>query len=261
MPAAPSIRVPRPASPPAALPKSDSSRTDASHPDLARLRPVRRLRDLAFAALDPALVKPLGGDDADARVEAITKLGALASPEAFALLNALNDEKLYVTTEGRVLVVEDDKATDPLTGEKLDLPEGAESVTINNRLRRELESALAGLRLFSDDPKVRLKAAQEVQQNAGAAQLPLLEQALAKETDARIRDVLDMAVATINLKSDDAGQAQAGRRDARRHDQRLDPSGARGDDRARGPTARSPNRTPACAPPWPRRSRASTGIC
>ncbi len=157
----------------------------------------------AFAALDPALVKPLGGDDADARIEAIMKLGTLASPEAFALLNALNDEKVYVTTEGRVLVVEDDKATDPLTGEKLDLPEGADGITINNRLRRELESALAGLRLFSGDPKVRLKAAQEVQQNAGAAQLPLLEQALDKETDARIRDVLGMAVATINLKSDD----------------------------------------------------------
>ena len=160
----------------------------------------------AFAALDPALVKPLGGDDADARVEAITRLGALGTPEAFAILNALNEEKLYATPDGRVLVVEDDKGTDPLTGETLDLPEGTDSITVNNRLRRELESALAGLRLFADDAKVRLKAAQEVQQNAGAAQLPMLEKALAKETDSRIRDVLDMAVATINLKSDDAAK-------------------------------------------------------
>jgi len=158
----------------------------------------------AFAALDPALVKPLGGDDPDARVEAITKLGALASPDAFAILNALNEEKLYVTTDGRVLVVEDDKATDPLTGDKFDIPDGSESVAINNRLRRELESALAGLRLFSNDPKVRLKAAREVQQNAGAAQLPLIEQALAKESNPAIRDVLGMAVATVNLHSDDA---------------------------------------------------------
>lgn len=160
----------------------------------------------AFAALDPALVKPLGGDDGDARIEAIGKLGTLGTPEAFALLNALKEEKLYTTPEGRVLVVEDDKATDPLTGEKLDLPEGADSITVNNRLRRELESALAGLRLFADDAKVRLKAAQEVQQNAGVAQLPMLEKALAKETDSRIRNVLDMAVATINLKSDDAAK-------------------------------------------------------
>ena len=100
-------------------------------------------------------------------------------------------------------MVEDDKATDPLTGEKLDLPEGADSITINNRLRRELESALAGLRLFSDDPKVRLKAAQGSAAERRRAQLPLLEQALAKESDVRIRDVLDMAVATLNLKSDD----------------------------------------------------------
>jgi len=158
------------------------------------------------AALDPALVKPLGGEDADARVEAIVKLGTLGTPEAFALLNALNEEKLYATAEGRVLIVEDDKATDPLTGEKLDLPEGADSITVNNRLRRELESALAGLRLFADDARVRLKAAQEVQQNASAAHVPMLEQALAKESDARVRSVLDMAVATINLKSDDAAK-------------------------------------------------------
>ncbi|HVY05355.1 MAG TPA: urea ABC transporter permease subunit UrtB [Burkholderiales bacterium] len=163
----------------------------------------------AHAALDPALVKPLGGEDADARVAAIARLGALGTPEAFALLNALNEEKLYATPEGRVLIVEGDKATDPLTGETLAFPEGADSITVNNRLRRELESALAGLRLFADDVKVRLKAAQEVQQNAGPDQLPMLEKALDKETDARVRNVLDLAVATINLKSDDAAKRKS----------------------------------------------------
>jgi urea transport system permease protein len=158
------------------------------------------------ALLDPALVRPLGGEDADARVEAVANLGALGTPEAFALLNALNEERLYATVEGRVLIVEGDKAADPLTGESFDLPEGVDSITINNRLRRELESALAGLRLFAEDFKVRLKAAQEVQQNASAAQLPMLERALARETDARVRAVLDIAVATINLKSDHAGK-------------------------------------------------------
>jgi urea transport system permease protein len=158
----------------------------------------------AHAALDPALVKPLGGEDADARVEAIGRLGALGSPEAFALLNALNEERLYATPEGRVLVLDGDKATDPLTAEQLELPEGADTVTVNNRLRRELESALAGLRLFADDPKVRFKAAQEVQQNAGPEQLPMLERALAKEADEKVRNVLDLAVATIDLRSEDA---------------------------------------------------------
>ncbi|HEX7811878.1 MAG TPA: urea ABC transporter permease subunit UrtB, partial [Burkholderiales bacterium] len=160
----------------------------------------------ASAALDSALVQPLGGEDADARVDAIVKLGALGTPEAFELLNALNEEKLYATPEGRVLIVEDDQARDPLTGEQLGFPEGADAITVNNRLRRELESALAGLRLFAVDTKVRLKAAHEVLQNAGASQLPMLERALAKETDQRVRSVLDMAVATINLKSDDAAK-------------------------------------------------------
>ena len=157
----------------------------------------------ARAALDAALVKPLGGEDGDARVEAVVKLGALASPEAFALLSALADEKVYVAPNGRVLVVEDGKATDPVTDEKLDPPEGLDGITINNRLRREIESARAGLKLFSDDVAVRLAAAQDMQKNATLEQRPLLQRALQKEADPRIKGVLEQAVATLDLKSED----------------------------------------------------------
>src|SRR5690606_541381 len=154
----------------------------------------------------PALVRPLGGEDPDARVEAVAKLGALATPDALRILEALNEERLYATPEGRVLVVDYDKAADAATGEPVELPEDAHSITVNNRLRRELERALAGLRLLSEESLVHPRAAQEVQQNAGPEQLPLLERARAGEADARIRDLLEMAVATIKLKSEDAAR-------------------------------------------------------
>ncbi len=158
----------------------------------------------AWAALDAALVKPIGGDDGDARVEAIIKLGALATSEAFALLNALNDEKVYVTPQGQVLIVEEGKATDPITDTQSVAPDGLDGVVINNRLRSELESALAGLRLFSNSAEVRLAAARDLQKNATVAQRPLLVSALAKESDQRIRVLLEMSVATLDLKSPDA---------------------------------------------------------
>jgi urea transport system permease protein len=163
----------------------------------------------ALAALDAALVKPLGGEDGDARVEAVVRLGALASPEAFALLNALGEEKVYVTPEGRVLVLDNAQASDPITDEKLPAPEAVEAITINNRMRRELEGARAGLRLFSADARVRLAAAQDMQKNGTIEQRPLLLRALDRETDPVIKTLLRMAAATLDLQSTDAAVRKA----------------------------------------------------
>jgi urea transport system permease protein len=159
----------------------------------------------AGAGVDATLLKPLSGDDFDAKVDAIRKLGVLASPEAFAVLNAMNEDKLDATPEGRILIVDDSgKATDPVTGEVLDLPDGADSIIVNNPLRSEIERALAGLRLFATDPKVRRAAAEEIQQSPNPAQRPLLVRALEEEKESDIKERLDMAIATVDLKSPDA---------------------------------------------------------
>jgi urea transport system permease protein len=47
---------------------------------------------------------------------------------------------------GKAFIVRDGKATDAATGAAATLPEGAEDVVNNNRMRRELEAALAALR-------------------------------------------------------------------------------------------------------------------
>ncbi|MGA2548672.1 MAG: urea ABC transporter permease subunit UrtB [Burkholderiaceae bacterium] len=159
----------------------------------------------AEANLNGDLLKPLAGDDFDAKVETIRKLGTLASPEAFAILNAMNEDKLQATSTGRLLIVDDSgKAKDPVTGEVLDPPDGTDSIIINNPLRSEIERALAGLRLFAKDPQVRSAAADEIQQNPSPGQRPLLERALSQEQDPNIKAKLALAIATVDLKNPDA---------------------------------------------------------
>ena len=157
------------------------------------------------AALNPELVAAFAADDSDAKVAAIAKLGALATPDALAVLDALKNERLQATPEGHVLIVDDaGKAIDAATGKTLAaLPEGTDAVTLNNRLRSALDAALAGTRLLSQDLATRRAAANEVLQNASPEQLPLLEKALAAESDTGIRDVLMRAIATARLKSPD----------------------------------------------------------
>jgi urea transport system permease protein len=166
---------------------------------------------LSLAAIDPALLKPLAGDDADARIEAVGKIAALANDDALKVLNALKDDTLFVNSDASgVLVVEDGKAWDPATGKSAPAPEGIDTVTVNNRLRSAVDGALSGMQLLSPDANERRAAVQAMLKNADPAHAPLINKALARESDPAIKAMLQLAVATANLQSPDA----ALRRDA-----------------------------------------------
>ncbi len=158
----------------------------------------------AAAGVDPALLAPLAGDDTDARLQAIAALGQLPDPGAAAVLQALGSDQLYATADGRVLIgTSGTRATDPSTGAAVDLPADAGTISINNRLRRAIEAALAGSRLFSDNANERLAAARRLQQTGDPARLPMLEKALAAEKNEAVRDALLIAQANLELKSED----------------------------------------------------------
>ena len=78
---------------------------------------------------------------------------------------------------------------------------------LNNRLRRIIQAALGGLTLLSPDPARRLEAAQAVFKSRDANALPALEQAIAKETDARVKRALIEARAAVVLYLDTASEA------------------------------------------------------
>ncbi|HVF62570.1 MAG TPA: urea ABC transporter permease subunit UrtB [Casimicrobiaceae bacterium] len=155
-------------------------------------------------SLDPAIVKSLASDESDDKIAAIAALAKAPSDQVVRMLQALGDDRLVVDGE-RVLVVDGGKAFDAVTGTAVgDVPSSADAITINNRVRRELGSALAGMRLFSNDPEVRLAAARQLASSADDSALPSLDRALAQETDASIKASLQLAHAKASLASDDA---------------------------------------------------------
>ncbi|MFZ5538480.1 MAG: urea ABC transporter permease subunit UrtB [Pseudomonadota bacterium] len=162
----------------------------------------------AQAALDPALVAQLGADDPDARVEAIRRLVATEDARAETILKALGDEALALIDGGRRAVILADRSMlDAATGAQLGAaPAGIAPIVINNRLRGEIASALAALKLGAADRATRLAAAKELQGSDNEDLLPLLERAEARETDAEVRATLALAAASLALKSADAGQ-------------------------------------------------------
>lgn len=90
-------------------------------------------------------------------------------------------------TEDKVFLIKDDKAYDPVTGAELKLPDNAEDVVNNNLMRGALDAAQAALKLTSKDDAVRAEAAQALFKEPDESRLPLVEKALAAETNDRIK--------------------------------------------------------------------------
>ena len=158
----------------------------------------------AHAAIDPALLKPLSGDDPDARIDAVSQIAALATDDAVRLLRALKTDTLYAAPDGQVFIVDGPHIINPATGADALPPEGADAISVNNRLRSAVDDALSGLKLLSPDRAVRMASAVEMQKTVTAAQAPLVTRALIKETDPDIRAILQLVAATGNLQSPDA---------------------------------------------------------
>ncbi|KGF81894.1 urea ABC transporter permease [Massilia sp. JS1662] len=159
---------------------------------------------LSHAALDPALLQPLAGDDPDARVDAVARIAATGGSDARQVLQALLDDALVATPSGQVLIVRDDQASDAATGKALPMPDGADGIVVNNRLRGAVQAALSGLALLAPARAERLAAVHALQaQDADPAQVPLLRRALARETDADIKAQLAQLVARADLGSSD----------------------------------------------------------
>ncbi|MET0320999.1 MAG: urea ABC transporter permease subunit UrtB [Duganella sp.] len=164
---------------------------------------------MAQAAIAPALLAPLAGDDFDARLAAIASIGALANDDATRVLTALKDDALYATPDGRIVIVTDDQVYDPVTDTTAPMPEGLNGVMLNNRLRGAVEESLSALKLFSKERAERVTAVGELQKSVTYAQAPLIDKALATEKDESIREQLQLVAATANLQSPDAVRRKA----------------------------------------------------
>jgi urea transport system permease protein len=150
-------------------------------------------------------------EDFDDTTQAINGVAASGNPLAAAVLEALGNERLLFSAQAKTVFYRDksDQLIDAATGTPVTAgaPADLAPVQINNRLRRVIEAALGALTLMVGTPERRLEAAQAVFQSRDATALPALEQAIAKETDPRVKRALAEARAAVVLNLDDASDA------------------------------------------------------
>jgi urea transport system permease protein len=154
------------------------------------------------------LIQDLGSSSFSAKLKAVEGLAATGEPAAVAPLEAMLDGRLYVreadgrvligTTSGRVI-----QLTDPVTGAaQPELSPGElKRIRINNRLRGTIRAALGGLTLLSPDPAVRRAAAEAVFKARSDGVAPILEKAIARESEDDVRAALERAQAAVQLTS------------------------------------------------------------
>jgi urea transport system permease protein len=145
--------------------------------------------------------------DTEAAVAAIAQSGEARGVD---ILDALIDRRLFsIASTRQVFYRSRSGATfDARTGQPIaDIPREASAVRLNNRLRNVVQAALGNMTLLSPDPARRQQAAEAVFRSRDVAALPALEQALAKETVPRIRNVMQEARAAIILANPQAAEA------------------------------------------------------
>ncbi|MES2939044.1 MAG: urea ABC transporter permease subunit UrtB [Pseudomonadota bacterium] len=153
-------------------------------------------------ALTADEAKALATGESDARIEALNKAVSNADAKTAAFIQAMSDDAVK-TAGGKVFVVKDGKGTDPVTGADLQVPDDAEDVINNNRMRGELDSALSAMKLFSTDDTLRAAAVQELQKDPDESKLPLIEKAFAAEQNTAIKEQLGLVRAAALLNSAD----------------------------------------------------------
>ncbi|WP_291694520.1 urea ABC transporter permease subunit UrtB [Bradyrhizobium sp.] len=184
---------------------------------LNRLRTVALAVVLILLAL-PAFAGPFedsvakfANDDFSDTADAVAEIAASGNPLAYPIISALQDERLMADSDSKKVYIKqpDGKIIDAATGAPVDaLPPGADAVRLNNKLRRNVEAALGGLTLLAPDPAARVAAAQSVFKSHDEALLPVVEGALAKETNKAAKAALSEARAAILLSKSDATEAE-----------------------------------------------------
>jgi urea transport system permease protein len=162
-----------------------------------------------------ALVDALAPGNFKDREAAIGVLVVSGDPRVVPVLETLAQGELYADeASGKVVFTSDPGGkgaiSDPVTGAELPAltEDGLDKVKVNNGLRRVLRTAVGQMTLFSDSSNVRLLAAQSILRDADPAQLELLDTAVAAETDANIKRVMEQARAVITLKTPEASIKQ-----------------------------------------------------
>ena len=163
-------------------------------------------------ALTPQQALRIAQGESDERIAALAESVASADPALGPFVQALLADQVKLAG-GKAYIVKGDRVTEAGSGLAVaTLPADAEDAVNPNRMRRELEAALAALRLFSVDRAERAKAITDLKDQAGEGQLALIEKAEAAETDGQLKSRLALLKAAVLISSTDKSKRLAAAR-------------------------------------------------
>ena len=151
-------------------------------------------------------IQELGSKSRSKIKVAVKKLGDLGDSAALPALIALKNKRLAITETGRLVTLNESESEgrDVFTGEKIDIESLVlKKPMINNSVRRVLSTAIAKLKLSSDDPVLRLEAAKDLLKRSSSSIIPLVESSLKKESNDNIKEVFLLVLAKEYLQGDD----------------------------------------------------------
>ena len=151
-------------------------------------------------------LKDLGNKSRSKIKLAVKRLGNMGNPRALPALEALKNKRLKISEDGALIILNavGDQGHDALNGNPVDL----NSLTlrkprINNSVRRVLSVAIGKLQLTSNDPEIRLTAAMQLQKKPTSGLVELVEKALDKENNNKVRKIFILILSKEGLNSDD----------------------------------------------------------
>ena len=159
-------------------------------------------------ALTSSQAHDIAVGDTDARIAALNAALNEPSDRLLTYLNALSNDAVKVKDD-QVYVMQGAQAVDAVQGTPLEVPADAEDAMLNNRLRGEIDAAMAALKLFSNEVSLRRLAIQALIKEPEASKRALIERALQQETSQDLKTQLGHALAAIDLSAEDAAVRRA----------------------------------------------------
>ncbi|MBI3028161.1 MAG: urea ABC transporter permease subunit UrtB [Candidatus Rokubacteria bacterium] len=142
---------------------------------------------------------------------AILALREISDPSVGILLRALKDGALY-RWKARLTVLADDGTLKDLAGQPIvddrgqpvSPAEGQEAIALEERLFGLVQNLLDRLEVFGAEREARQSAAFKLGNSRDLSAIPVLAKALDRETDRRVRGVMQEALNRLSLSSPDA---------------------------------------------------------
>ena len=152
----------------------------------------------------------------DDKATAISLIASSGNESAENILANLLDGNIYydkkskqiitvVKSESKVYEIFDPITIEPLGSKtKKELKKEFKKVSINNKLRRLLNDKIAALTIYSEDKNVRLDATRKLLKNINPSSIELLREAINKEEDADVKELMGICIAAADAKANDA---------------------------------------------------------